>query len=86
MTYQGVDNLLSYSLVPTLVQKVSGERYDIQIPILESLYHCIKLGKEPHNPADAMKADALQVLTQLLQSTSVTEIKVLAAKCIMALW
>ena len=82
----GVENLLSYALIPILVRKLPIERYDIQIPILETLANCIRLGKEPLNPADAIKSDALQHFTNLIQSSNVTEIKVLAAECIMFLW
>ena len=85
ISYQGVENLLSYSVTSILVQKLSIEKYDIQIPILETLSNCIRLGKEPMNPGDAIKSDAVTVFTSLLQNSSVSQVKVLAANALMAL-
>jgi hypothetical protein len=44
------------------------------------------MGREPANPSEAMKSDALIEFTKLINQTSVTDIKVHAAKCIMVLW
>ena len=76
---------MSFSLMSFLVKKLAVERYDIQIFTLQSLYNCIRMGKEPLNPGDAMKSDALNAFNNLLKS-SVTDIKVWACKCIMVLW
>ena len=76
---------MAFSLLPILVKKLSAERYDIQIAILQTLYNCIRMGKEPLNPGDAIKCNALNEFNNLLKS-SVTDIKVWACKCIMVLW
>ena len=81
----GVESLMAFSLIPILIKKLSKERYDIQIFILQTLYNCIRLGKEPLNPGDAIKSNALQEFNILLKS-SITDIKVWACKCIMVLW
>ncbi len=72
-------------MVPTLVAKLSKERYDVQIQILETLHNCIRLGKEPQNPADALKSKALDEFTSLIQKSPVKDIKVAACQCIMVL-
>jgi hypothetical protein len=72
-------------MLPTLVMKLSKERYDVQIQILETLHNCIRLGKEPLNPTDALRSNALEELTLLIQKSPVTDIKVAASKCIMVL-
>lgn len=76
---------MAFSLIPVLVRKLVTERYDIQIYILQTLYNCIRLGKEPLNPADAIKSNALNEFNNLLKS-SVTDVKVWACNCIMVLW
>lgn len=76
---------MAFSLIPLLVKKLAIERYDIQIYILQTLYNCIRLGKEPLNPTDAIKSNALSEFNNLLKS-SITDVKVWACKCIMVLW
>jgi hypothetical protein len=76
---------MAFSLIAVLVKKLATERYDIQIYILQTLYNCIRLGKEPLNPTDAIKSNALSEFNNLLKS-SITDVKVWASKCIMVLW
>lgn len=76
---------MAFSLIQVLVKKLISERYDIQIFILQTLYNCIRLGKEPLNPADAIKANALNEFNKVLKS-SITDVKVWSCKCIMVLW
>ncbi|KAJ3324374.1 Radial spoke head 14 [Blyttiomyces sp. JEL0837] len=82
---EGVQGILVYNLLPMLVAKVSKERMDVQVLILETLYSCLRHGKEPWIPREAINCDAMAVLTNLLKNEPVTETKVAAAKCVMML-
>ncbi|KAJ3417412.1 Radial spoke head 14 [Chytridiales sp. JEL 0842] len=82
---QGVDSLLMYNLLSSLVKRLPVERMDIQVSILHTLYSCIRLGHEPFIPKEAVNSDSLTVFTNLLKPECVTETKVAAAKCIMML-
>ncbi|KAJ3191218.1 Radial spoke head 14 [Irineochytrium annulatum] len=75
----GVDNLLLFNLLQLLVQRLPQERMDIQVMILDTLYQCIRLGKEPWMPREAIASDAMGVWTALLRTEPVTEAKVATA-------
>jgi hypothetical protein len=84
-TYTGVENLIQSKLLPKLVYALPKERMDIQVMILETLYSCLRLGKEPTNPQEAIDSESMNVFTDLLAKEKVTEVKVSAARCIMML-
>ncbi|KAJ3039816.1 Radial spoke head 14 [Rhizophlyctis rosea] len=81
----GVDSLLSFALFPSLIQKLATERTEIKIPILETCYNCIRLGREPSMPRDALESGAMEALTGLVKKEMVTGVKVAGARCIMML-
>ncbi|KAI8850944.1 armadillo-type protein [Chytridium lagenaria] len=81
----GVQNLLVYSLLTPLVQKLPQERMDIQVMILDTLYQCIRLGTEPWMPKEAIESDAMSVFTLLLKTEPVPDTRVAAARCVMML-
>ncbi|KAI9209588.1 armadillo-type protein [Polychytrium aggregatum] len=82
---EGSDSCLSFSLLPVLIKKVPTERMDIQVVILETLYNCIRHGSTPWVPRDAVNNSALDIFTDLIQIELVTDVKVAACRCIMAL-
>lgn len=43
----GVENILTWGTLPTLVQKLPTERIDIQCIILDTLYNLIRMGRQP---------------------------------------
>ncbi|KAJ3105775.1 Radial spoke head 14 [Phlyctochytrium planicorne] len=79
----GVENLLMFNLMGPLVKKLPDERMDIQVMILDTLYQCIRLGREPWMPKEAIDSDAMTVFTHILKTESVPETKVAAARCVM---
>ncbi|KAJ1561808.1 Radial spoke head 14, partial [Nowakowskiella sp. JEL0078] len=81
----GVDNILSYSLLSVLVHNLTTQRLDIQVSMLETLYNLIRLGKAPWMPKEALDSNAMETFTKLIKLEMVTEVKVAASKCIMAL-
>ncbi|KAJ3112122.1 Radial spoke head 14 [Phlyctochytrium bullatum] len=81
----GVQNLLMYNLLTPLVKKLPNERMDIQVMILDTLYQCIRLGREPWMPKEAIDSDAMTVFTQILKTEPVPETRVAAARCVMML-
>ena len=81
----GVENILSWGIVKILIERLVTERIDIQCLVLETLYHCIRMGPKPWIPDDAIACDTINVLTELITPLTTTDVKVLACNCIMAL-
>lgn len=82
---EGVLRTLLFSLLVPIVKKIEVERQDVQILILETVYNCTRLGKDPWIPKELMDCGALGIFTKLLKQEPITEVKVGAAKCIMVL-
>ncbi|TPX63622.1 hypothetical protein SpCBS45565_g06472 [Spizellomyces sp. 'palustris'] len=81
----GVTSLLHSILFDPLIQKLPHEALDIQLVILDTCYNCIRLGKAPFMPRDALEAGAMEVFTKMLRVGCVKDVAVRVADCVMVL-
>ncbi|ORX81498.1 ARM repeat-containing protein [Anaeromyces robustus] len=82
---EGVNLFLSMNYLPPLINKLKIEKYDLQYIILNLLYHCIKRGRPPHIPNQALECHSLEIFSQFLEPHIPAQLKIIAEKCIMAL-
>ncbi|KAI8925993.1 armadillo-type protein [Entophlyctis helioformis] len=82
---EGVESLMSAGLFLPIIQRLPGERMDIQVPMLETCYNCIRLGAQPAMPSVALGCPAMDVFTELARKSLVSDVKVAACRCIMML-
>ncbi|KAI9104823.1 armadillo-type protein [Phlyctochytrium arcticum] len=81
----GVTSLLHSQLFQPLVDHLPFESLDVQRHILDTCYNCIRLGRPPFMPRDAVEGGAMAALTKLLGVGSVTDIAKRGAECVMVL-
>ncbi|KAJ1567368.1 SUMO-activating enzyme subunit 1, partial [Cladochytrium tenue] len=82
---EGVLNVLKFNLLVLIVNKVEAECMDIQVLMLDTIYNCTRLGREPWIPGELANCSAMEIFTRIIQKEPVTEVKVAAVKCIMML-
>jgi hypothetical protein len=72
----GVDQIFKINLFKTLVEIVTDERINIQVLILETCRNCIKSAEEGIMPNTAIDCKGLQVFTEIVKNSLVTNVKV----------
>nr|KAJ3420009.1 Presenilin-2 [Polyrhizophydium stewartii] len=79
------EDVLEFGLFVPIIERLTTERMEIQVPMLETCYNCIRLGKPPAMPDMALGCEAMQIFTDIARRSLVSEVKVAACRCIMML-
>ncbi|KAJ2996015.1 Radial spoke head 14 [Globomyces sp. JEL0801] len=81
----GVILVLEGRFFEVLISKVTNERLDVQVHILNTVYNCLRLGPETFMPETAIESKTLEVITRVAEHSAIVEVQVAACQCIMML-